>query len=72
MELQDTMEHQRRYGYDGRGFMARSFEVIMDRLRGVEVSVNTSTFGRVFRLGGSGHVCLHHRRFLVPSLSGTR
>ncbi|KUI71736.1 hypothetical protein VM1G_06697 [Cytospora mali] len=49
------MEHQRQYGHGSRGFLARSSERVMDRLRGIEMSVNTSTFGRVFRLGGSGH-----------------
>ena len=62
MELQDTttMEHrQQQYGLGGRGFMARKLETMMDHLRGVETTVNTSTFGRVFRLGGSGHVSRH-------------
>ncbi|KAJ0117706.1 inner membrane protein yieg [Diaporthe amygdali] len=48
------MEDQRQYVY-GQSFMARNFERVLDRLRGVETSVNTSTFGRVFRLGGCGH-----------------
>lgn len=63
MEQQDGnhgQEHQQkpqqRYVY-GRSFMARSFGRVMDRLRGIETAVNTSTFGRVFRLDGSGHVC---------------
>lgn len=36
--------------------MARTFGQVIDRLKGIEDSVNTSTFGRVFRLDGSGHV----------------
>lgn len=61
MELQDSdreLDHeqqQQRYVYGG-GFMARTFGRVIDRLRGIEESVNTSTFGRVFRLDGSGHV----------------
>lgn len=66
MEPHDTMAHQRKYGFAARGLMARTFERVLDRLRGVETSINTSTFGRVFRLGGSGHVRRHHRR---PRLS---
>lgn len=69
MELRATMEHQRKYEYGDRGFIARKFERVMDRLRGVETSINTSTFGRVFRLGGSGHVCRHHRRRFPPLTS---
>lgn len=61
MELQDSdhghEQQQGQYVY-GRSFMARSFGRVMDRLRGIETAVNTSTFGRVFRLDGSGHVCL--------------
>lgn len=61
MELHDgDRDHgqkQQRYVY-GHGFMARTFGRAMDRLRGIENSVNTSTFGRVFRLDGSGHVGL--------------
>lgn len=57
-ERQQKKQQQRqRYVY-GRSFMARSFGRVMDRLRGIEMAVNTSTFGRVFRLDGSGHVCL--------------
>ncbi|KAI3398659.1 hypothetical protein diail_8846 [Diaporthe ilicicola] len=48
------MEVHRQYVY-GQSFVARTFERVMERLRGVETSVNTSTFGRVFRLGGCGH-----------------
>lgn len=51
----DHGQTQQRYVY-GRGFMARTTGRVMDRLRGIENSVNTSTFGRVFRLDGSGHV----------------
>lgn len=46
---------QTRYVY-GHSFMARNFGRVMDHLRSFETSVNTSTFGRVFRLDGSGHV----------------
>lgn len=49
------MDDQRDYVHN-QSVMARSFEWVTDRLRGVETSVNTSTFGRVFRLGGCGHV----------------
>lgn len=56
MELHNTLARQRKHEHGSHGFMARNFERLMDRLRGVETSVNTSTFGRVFRLGGSGHV----------------
>ncbi|KAJ4414387.1 hypothetical protein N0V82_007948 [Gnomoniopsis sp. IMI 355080] len=58
MDLQDSNhdheQQQERYVY-GESFMARSFGRVMDCLRGIETSVNTSTFGRVFRLDGSGH-----------------
>lgn len=66
MELHDSdhdhEQQQERYVY-GRSFMARSFGRVMDCLRGIEISVNTSTFGRVFRLDGSGHVCYSLQRF---------
>lgn len=61
MELQDSdhdheqRQQQERYVY-GRSFMARSFGRVMDGLRRFEIAINTSTFGRVFRLDGSGHV----------------
>ncbi|KAG8159592.1 hypothetical protein KVR01_010229 [Diaporthe batatas] len=48
------MGDQRDYVHS-HGFMARNFEWMTDRLRRVETAVNTSTFGRVFRLGGCGH-----------------
>lgn len=54
-DLEDSMEDQREY-VRSQGSVARGFEWVTDRLRGVETSVNTSTFGRVFRLGGCGHV----------------
>lgn len=62
MERQDSNhdqeQQQQRYVY-GRSFMARSFGRVIDHLRGIESAVNTSTFGRVFRLDGSGHVCCY-------------
>ncbi|CAN8095182.1 unnamed protein product [Discula destructiva] len=53
-QQQQQQQQQQRYVY-GRSFMARSFGRVMDCLRGIETAVNTSTFGRVFRLDGSGH-----------------
>lgn len=60
MELQNSnqdheQQQQERYVHGG-SLMARLFGRIMDRLKGIEMFVNTSTFGRVFRLDGSGHV----------------
>lgn len=51
----DDEHQQQRYVY-GESFMARACGRLIDRLRGIENSVNSSTFGRVFRLDGSGHV----------------
>lgn len=55
LEHDHEQQQQQRYVYGG-SFMARTFGRVIDRLRGIEDSVNTSTFGRVFRLDGSGHV----------------
>lgn len=57
-----------RYEY-GRSFMARTFGSVIDRLRNIETAVNTSTFGRVFRLDGSGHVRSLRFFFLGPCLA---
>lgn len=58
---QQQEQEQQQYVY-GRSFMARTFGRAMDGLRGIENAVNTSTFGRVFRLDGSGHVRYPTRR----------
>lgn len=63
MDTRDSVHHsqehehskQTQYVY-GKSFAARIFGAGIDRLKAFETSVNTSTFGRVFRLDGSGHV----------------
>lgn len=63
MEIRDSVDHgqvhedprQTNFVY-GKSSIARGFGMVLDHLRGFETSVNTSTFGRVFRLDGSGHV----------------
>lgn len=63
MEIRDSADdgighgntRKTQYVY-GKSLGARMFGAVMDRLRGFETSVNTSTFGRVFRLDGSEHV----------------
>ncbi|KAH8652497.1 hypothetical protein BX600DRAFT_96144 [Xylariales sp. PMI_506] len=34
-----------------------AIRLVLDRARGLEDRINASTFGRVFHLDGSGHVC---------------
>lgn len=59
--------HQRQTQYVyGRSFGARMFGAVMNRLKGLETSVNMSTFGRVFRLDGSGHVRQNLRSYECP------
>jgi hypothetical protein len=41
---------------DTMGFPDKA-QLILDRFADVEDRINQSTFGRVFRLDGSGHVC---------------
>lgn len=70
MDMRDSDDHVQEHGHQrqtqyvyGRSFGARMFGAVMDRLKGLETSVNMSTFGRVFRLDGSGHVCQNPRPY---------